>query len=333
MNNYSLIYTVGEIDFDMVEDSDVDFKNDAVIKKVPYVSCFFDKITKKGDKRMKKILTFAASICLIVLAVVFAFSHNGTQLGNDGGDQSADRSYAVIFNGYIYEPIGSPDLIRFPALSEISETTVVGHKYNISEEHLGEYIGVFPAVEDLGWEEGKAYHYSEYPEYDSIIIVDRKGEYSFYVALSGNISPKMANISTNVLYYYGNPEKIRLDVFDNERSIDGEDMTLFLATLEGKGRVSYNDIEAVVVDAWRKEKGDEGVDIVDGKVTYDSAEIRQMFVEFMTGDGVSHIYMDTDKGFEIYIYYNPTFRYFAVDHYYYFLMEDEVRIINEIIAK
>ena len=78
-------------------------------------------------------------------------------------------------------------------------------------------------------------------------------------------------------------------------------MELLLATLEGKDRVRYNEIEAVVVDAWRKENGDGGVHIVDGKVTYDSDHIRQMFIEFMTGDGVSNMYMDTKRGFEIYI--------------------------------
>ena len=78
-------------------------------------------------------------------------------------------------------------------------------------------------------------------------------------------------------------------------------MELLLTTLEGKVRVSYNEIEEIVVDAWRKENGDEGVHIVDGKVTYDSAHVRQMFIEFMTGDGVSNMYMDTNRGFEIYI--------------------------------
>ena len=332
MNNHKIIHTVGEIDFDMVEDSEKDFRSDGFTEKVPYVRAFLNTKIKKGENNMKKILTFAASICLIVLVAVFVFPRDNNEL-DDNNDQSADRSYAVIFNGYTYEPIRSPDLTRFPALSEISETTVVGHKYNILEEHIGEYIGVFPAVEDLGLEEGKAYHYSEYPEYDTIIIVERNGEYSFYIAYYGDISPEAANISTDVLYHYGNPEKIRLDVFSEERIIDGEDMALLLATLEGKSRVSYNEIEAVVVDAWRKEKGDEGVDIVDGEVTYDSAHIRQMFVEFMTGDGVRDMYMDTDRGFEIYIYYNPTFNYFAVDHYYYFLTEDDIPVINEILAK
>ncbi len=332
MNNHKIIRTVGEIDFDMVEDSEKDFKSDDFTEKVPYVRTFLNSKIKKGENNMKKILAFAASICLIVLVAVFVFPRDNNEL-DDNNDQSADRRYTVIFNGYTYEPIGSPDLTRFPALSEISEPTVVGHKYNISEEHLGEYIGVFPAVEDLGWEEGKAYHFSEYPEYDSIIIVERKGEYSFYVAYSGDISPEAANISTDVLYHYGNPEKIRLDVFDEERIVDGEKMELLLAALEGKSRVRYNEIEEVVVDAWRKEKGDAGVDIADGEVTYDSAHIRQMFVEFMTADGVN-MYMDTDRGFEIYIYYSPTFNYFVVDNrYYYFLTEDDVRLSNEIIEK
>ncbi len=332
MNNQKIIHTVGEIDFDMVEDSEKDFNSNALTEKVLYFRPFLNTKIKKGENNMKKILAFAASICLIVLVAVFVFPRDNNEL-DDNNDQSADRSYAVIFNGYTYEPIGSPDLTRFPALSEVSEPTVVGYKYNISKEHLGEYIGVFPAIEDLGWEEGKAYHYSEYPEYDSIIIVERKGEYSFYVAYSGNISPEAANISTDVLYHYGTLEKIRIDVFGEERIIDGEDMALLLATFEGKTRVSYNEIERVVVEAWRKEKGDDGVDFVDGEVTYDSAHIRQMFVEFMTGDGVSHMYIDTDNGFEIYIYYNPTFNYFAVDHYYYFLTDDDISVINEIIAK
>lgn len=333
MNNQKIIHTVGEIDFDMVEDSEKDFNSNALTEKVPFAITFLNTKMRKGENNMKKTLTLAASICLIVLVAVFAFTRDNNELGEDNNDQSPDRSYAVIFNGYNYEPIGSPDFTRYPAISEISEPTAVGYKFNISEEHLGEYIGVFPAVDDLGWEEGKAYHYSAYPEYDSIIIVERNGEYSFYVAYSGSISPEKANNSTDVLYHYGTLEKIRIDVFGEERIIDGEDMALLLATFEGKTRVSYNEIERVVVEAWRREKGDDGVDFVDGEVTYDSAHIRQMFVEFMTGDGVSHMYIDTDNGFEIYIYYNPTFSYFAVDHYYYFLTDDDISVINEIIAK
>lgn len=332
MNNHIIINIVGEIDFDMVEDSEKNFKSNDFTEKVLYFRPFLNTKIKKGENNMKKILAFAASICLIVFVAVFAFTRDNNEL-DDNNDQSADRSYAVIFNGYTYEPIGSPDFTRYPAISEISEPTAVGYKFNISEEHLGEYIGVFPAVDDFGWEEGKAYHYSAYSEYDSIIIVERNGEYSFYVAYSGSISLEKANNSTDVLYHYGTLEKIRIDVFGDERIIDGEDMALLLATFEGKTRVSYNEIERVVVEAWRKEKGDDGVDFVDGEVTYDSAHIRQMFVEFMTGDGVSHMYIDTDNGFEIYIYYNPTFNYFAVDHYYYFLTDDDISVINEIIAK
>lgn len=333
MNAMDLIRAIGEIDYDMVIDSEKEFKKPALSQKKAYVWSIFDHLLMKGRQNMKKILvcTLCVALCAGLVAVISQLDRSNTLPDDQGGDQSPDRSYVTIFNGYNYEPIGTPDFKRFPALEELSEKTVTGYSFNIEPRHLGEYIGVFPAIDEPGFGEGVAYHFAPYPSYDSIIIVDRNGEYSLYVAHSGAL-PYDAT-STTVLNYYGEPVEIRVAYSENERVIVGDELYTLLRALEGKDRVMYDEIDRASFDYWYAERGDAGVRLVDGKILFDGEEIRQTYIDFTT-QNTSHLWLKTDRGFDdIYVYYNPTVKYFAVDHYYYFLTDDEVEIINQLLEK
>lgn len=333
MNREKIVYAIGEIDFDMVLDSDEHFKGAKQSEKVARVSSFLATKSIKRGNNMKKILTFAACFCLFIAAVFFIYPKDGN---NGGGtdNQTPDQLYAAWFNGYLYEPISQLEHEIFPALSGIYEKTVTGYRYNINEEHIGEYIGIFPAIEHLDLSEGRAYHYSAYPDYDSIIIVERGSEYSFYIAHAGILPEGASCDSTTMLYYYGNPSEIRLyNTDESVISITGEELELVLSMLDGKELSSYNTTEKVVFDAWYRENGDVGVSFENGKVSYDNPEIREMYTEFET-QGTKDLWMNTEKGFsDIYIYYNPRFKYFAINHYYYYFLTDaEVEVISSVIG-
>ena len=332
MNARELLRAIGEIDYDMVIDSEKEFEKPSLSQKSTYGWAFLSNLLMKGRKNMKKILvcTLCVVLCVGLAAVISQLDAWNVSPDNQGG-QSPDRSYAIVFNGYNYEPVGTPDFERFPALAELCEETATGYKFNLSAEHLGEYIGVFPASEKLGLSEGSAYHYAEYPDYDSIIIVEREGEFFLYVATSGAL-PYDAT-STTVLNYYGEPVEIRVAYSADEEGIVGDELRTIIRALEGKERVAYSEIERVSFDFWYAECGDAGVRLADGKLMFDSKEIRQTYIDFTTRD-TSNLWLKTDRGFDdIYIYYNPTLNYFAVDHYYYFLTDVEVEIINSVLEK
>lgn len=333
MNARDLIEAIGNIDYDMVIESEKEFGKSSLSQKNTYGWAFFGDLLMKGRKNMKKILvcTLCIVLCVGLAAVISRLDAWNISPDNQGDGQSPDRSYAIVFNGYNFEPVGTPDFERFPALAELCEKTVTGYKFNLSAEHLGEYIGVFPASEKLGLGEGVAYHYAEYPDYDSIIIVEREGEFFLYVAISGAL-PYDAT-STTVLSYYGEPVEIRAAYSADEEGIVGDELRTIIRALEGKERVAYSEIERVSFDFWYAEWGDAGVRLVDGDLVFESNEIRQTYIDFTTRD-TSNLWLKTDRGFnDIYIYYNPTLNYFAVDHYYYFLTDGEVEIINSILEK
>ena len=290
------------------------------------------RITKTS---MTKFIALAACFCLIVGGVFIAinseylFENPNATPDADGHD----RVYGAYFNGYYYEMITHHYHEVYPELNDIFEQTETGYIYNIKEEHLGEYIGVFPAILDV-YPEGKAYHYSAYPDYDSIIIVKRENEYTFYVASSGNLHSSIPTDSSTTLYHYGAPTELRViyGTDEKENILHGEELIAVFDILSGKKRVSPAVIEEKVYNKWCETYGSAGVHFNGKDLSYDSAEAREKFAFFMAETN-THLWVSTDKGFnDVLIYYNAKFGYFNYQNYNYMLTEDEVIAIEELLG-
>ena len=318
MTKNELLAAIGEIDDRIIEEASPYKAKEVTIPN-----------TLKRRNTMTKFLALAACFCLIVGGLFFAF---GDEIF-DGKDsaQTPDRSYAVWFNGYLYEPISHHYHEVYPELSDIYEKIVTGYKYNIKKEHIGEYLGVFPALKDVH-PEGKAYRFSLYPDYDSIIIVEREGKYSFYVADGGILPEGSPTDSTTTLYYYGQPTSFVFFYPDESyKTITGEELNTIMSLLSGKELTDYNKIEEKVFNEWYAEKGDVGVSFDGEELSYDSAEIHAEFTAFMT-EGNRLIWINTDKGFKnLALYYNSKFGYFNFMAKSYELTESEAKMLKEII--
>ncbi len=286
---------------------------------------------KRRKNRMKGWLKYSAAAACLALAVCIGaavvpmFNH-----GDDGGN---DEAYAVYFGNFLYEPIAVGDHSGYPAIKALMVGATSDNKYDIREEHLGEYIGVFPGAESIGLEEGAAYHFAAYPDYDSVIIVERGGEYSFYVSEGNALSDAVAKDSSSAFLTHGLPESAEALYTEHfETLLDIEIAADLFSCLDGKDATDASMIERSKYDAWCALYGESGV-FFDGKTfSYESEEKYQDFYAFVN-ENIHSLWIKTDKGFQnLLILIDLKFNYFTFCGNSYLLSEEECEALSKLIC-
>lgn len=278
---------------------------------------------KSTNKTWLKWGSIAACLCLIITATVIMIPYINR---DDSGTQSPDISYAIAINGFLYNPLSQPELFckKYPELENITEKITTGHKYLISDEDLGEYIGTVPAIEDAGLPAGKAYHWYAYPNLDSIIIIERKGKYSFYVSDGFIFSYESINSSSSILEKYKLPDSaLNLEVLDFGVILtDKAEIAEMCAIMSNKQHDAELAYRNRIWEAWLNEKGDVGVSFDGTDFTYSNPQIHEEFAEYY-GENIKTIIVNTNNGFEITIRVDLKFNYFFMNNKTFNLSQSE----------
>ncbi len=305
-----------------------------------------DELTsqKKPSRRtIKRAVAVAACLLLIIglgtAMIPLLNSHNGP---GDYAD-SGDFIYAVEFGDFLYEPISANFFAELPEIKALYKPEYFGDvdPYEITEEHLGEYLGVFPPMPAFGVHvEGKAYRFAAYPEYDSIIIVEQAGKYRFFASYGLAFSVVKAETDSTALFgYFGLPETFKglyLDKFPKETASEEISDELF-AVLCGKEEVDPLTVVRTEWEAWCKEHGDTRVTFDENGLSYHDQAAHQEYADFCS-ENTHSFFVSTNSGFhQLQIIVNTEFNYFSFQHNYYLLTEEESaaieRIIDEIIGQ
>ena len=281
-----------------------------------------------------KWASLAACFCLIIsLGIYFALKNPFAEPG-DNDAQNPDIVYAQYINGYLYEQIFNPEphYQKYPELKNVAESITTGYKFNLSEKDLGEYIGIAPALDKAHLPEGKAYHWLAYPNFDSIIIVEREGKYSLYL-FSGEICLEDAQSSSSILEKYNLPENaVSMDNLNSEEIITDKsrisEICEILSNKQHDSEFAYRDR---IWEAWQSEKGDVGVSYDGTDFSYSNAEIREEFAAYF-GENIKTIIINTTNGFEITLRIDLRFSYFIINNKTFNLSQAETEQLENLLS-
>lgn len=315
MTNKDLYREFGNIDFDMVE-----------------AAAPAKKLKSKKRNAWTKWVSIAACFCLIITATIIMIPYMNS---NDSGTQSPDISYAVAINGFLYEPLSQPTTFyeKYPELENVTEKITTGYKYLISAEDLGDYIGTVPALDKAHLPEGKAYHWSVYPDLASIIIVEHDGKYSFYVSEGDIFSSASINGSSSILEKYNLPDAaLNLDVLDSEIIItDKSKIAEICAIISNKQHDAEFSYTNRIWEAWQSEKGDVGVSFDGTDFSYSNPQIHEEFAHYF-GENIKTIVVNTENGFEITIRVDLKFNYFLINNKTFNLSQAEAEQLSNLLS-
>ena len=291
-----------------------------------------EKVQKKKKNTWVKWVSIAACFCLIITASIIMIPYLNR---DDSGTQSPDISYAVAINGFSYEPIYLPETFyeKYPELENVTEKITTGHKYHISAEDLGAYIGTVPALDKAHLPEGKAYHWLAYPNLDSIIIVEREGKYSFYVSDGYIFSSESINSSSSILEKYNLPDSaLNLEVLDSEIIItDKSEIAEICAIISNKQHDAEFSYRNRIWEAWQSEKGDVGVSFDGTDFSYSNPQIHEEFAHYF-GENITTIVVNTENGFEITLQIDLKFNYFLINNKTFNLSQAEVAQLSNLLS-
>ena len=285
----------------------------------------YNDLKEKFDRRknrMKAWLKYSAVAACLALVVCIGFAV--APIFDRGDDSSGDDvAYALYFGNFLYEPIKVGDHAGYPAVKELMIGATSENRYDIREEHLGEYMGVFPGVESLGIPEGKAYHFAAYPDYDSVIIVERNGNYAFYVSEGNVLSEDVAKDSSSALLVHGLPSSATALCDGFDAPLDLSVATELFACLDGKESIDKSAIEQSKYDAWCELYGESGV-FFDGKGFFFESEEKHWEFNAFVNEDLHSLWVKTDKGFQnLLIIIDLKFDYFTFCGNSYILSAEE----------
>ncbi len=332
MNNDIIIDALSSLDADLIEKH----------------ALYEEKSEKRSVKRKKTVKWGSLAACLaLVIGLGALFIPMLTEDNGGTADNSNDILYAAEFGNYMYAPYhrGSSFDSLSAELPELEELYING----ITEEHLGEYLGAFPALPSHSDIEGKAYRFALYPEYDSLIIVDYGGVYYFFVA--GGLSFSVlenTHDSTTLLSLYGLPDTFKSfyiakigkggTISDDTGSL-GDPITsrdtfdALYAILSGKNDTEWAEIKQVEWEAWCAEYGDGRVKFdKENGFSYSDQTAHGDFSDFVNKNAY-YLRLTTKNGFNsIDLTVSIEYRYFYMNNLFFTLTEAETAQIIELLG-
>ena len=188
------------------------------------------------------------------LAVLKKNSKNGNHMNIDSKKYENLSSIIYLENDVDleYHSANAEDRIRYGLPSDVSDI-------RISQEDIGEYIGVVGGIKNNRSENivgKKAYHYSKYPENNSIIVVDLDDSYAFFCSYGYKIEISLGETLTNAFAKYDLPEKgVKIEIYNyNEELVrtitQKSDIEKIIQILDNCRNIGYAEQNRRLVQAW-----------------------------------------------------------------------------------
>ncbi len=314
-------------------------------------------------------VSLAAGICLILTVGIFTAKHfNLFNNKLDSGHKVVVQNSAAGFylnenKEIIYFPISFDNRVRYGLVPENAVGLTPENTYKITPTDLGEPMGTVTSCGDKELIGCNVYHFSKFPNYDSICIVETKDGYNFYTGTY--FAPSKSNMRSDVcLAIFDLPNSLeKIKITNDEQKVlfeinDENEISALFKIILNKYDIGNNELNRRKADVWYKEyqNNDLYYDEATGRIVYKNED--QIIKEGYTSivDGVEIVYepqfADTairdkaiklwnkdnvnisiisNNGFEVTIIYSPTTSTFNIFNNNYSLTEAEVKELNFIL--
>lgn len=238
--------------------------------------------------------------------------------------------------------------------------------YTITENDLGAFMGTVAACDDETLIGCKVYHFANYPELDSICILDAPSGYAFYTAEWLNLEVPVGERSDLLLEAYNLPESLQtMEVLSNDLThlfTVEEDTSCYaiLSLLEGRENSGLEANNRRFAQAWYDAFGNEDVyyseedgcvhfqqppsNPNDNTIIYTDTESNMMVQNTSPSDntleeqaeqlwsaGERIIRITTQQGFQVTINYFPSINTFILNDGYFELSSDDAATLNTLL--
>lgn len=328
-----------------------------------------DTIPKRKKHAKIKWITIAASFCIILTATFFAANY--FNLFSDKEKHTVKVEHATAAGFYInnndeiiYFPVSFDERVRYGLVPKDTLSLTKENTYKITASDIGELIGTVTSCDDKTLIGCNVYHFSKFPSYDSICIVDIGGEYYFYAGIV--FIGKYFNLSSNeCLAKYNLPDSLeKLEIVDSELDVmyeikDDKAISSFFNIISNKEDIGSNELNRKRADAWYKEYKNDDLyyDEDSGEIAYKNAnqiikeggytskfedgieityepqfgdtETRDKAIELWNRNCVN-ILLTCNNGFSITVEYEPITATFGISNSNFSLTEEEVKEFNSL---
>ncbi len=336
------------------------------LEKLELINPEFIEAADIKPKRKKytkiKWTVIAASLCLIIMAGVLATDY--FNLFNPKANKhkvTVQHATADVFNlngndDIVYFPISFDGRVRYGLVPEDAKGLTEENKYKITEADLGELMGTVTSCGDKTLVGRNVYHYSKFPNYDSICIVDTNNGYEFY---TGNYFSDIDGLNSD--YHtsrFNLPETLeKMEVFSDDSELlfsieDKDTITAIFNLISGKEDIGAAAKSRRYAEAWYNEYGNDDVyySEEEGDIVYRYKIIKDGYTstledgteitfepQFEDASDEAHelwnrnrreIVLTTNKGFSLSISYSPIINTFSLANNDYSLTEAEVQELN-----
>ena len=253
-----------------------------------------------------------------------------------------DVAYGFVMNDRIYYPISFEERKEFGLVSEEDYGLTAENTYVPGEKDLGEKIGEIETSENKGLVGASVYHYNAFPENEKIAIVERNGEYSFFV-FSHVISAAEEGMDSNsILNVYGikSASVKSINVLDDNSYliatiIDGKQIDTVVKAISDKRDIGLSAHEQLYADKWYEAYGTNEV-YYDGETMHYGTNDEEFTMVYekahkLWNSSSCILEITTIKGLGLYFYYNPTLQTVSVLNSFYQLSDAEAKDLNDLV--
>ena len=305
----------------------------------------------------------AACLCLVIAGIAV---HQAGLFREPQDTTINQEAYGFCLEGNqnaVYFPISFEERREYGLVPEDAVGLSKENTYQITEGDLGETMGIVASCGDESMIGREVYHFAQYPDKDSICIVDTPAGYKFYVCTWLNVQDEDIDNSDNVLATYGLPESFeKMEVLSKDFThlFTVEDASVterIFEILSGKSNIGLEANEQRFAQAWYDAYGnddvyyseeaghcvyrstpsdeepttytdDEGNTVVQNS-TQDTSLYDKAHELWTVGERVIEI--TTTKGYQLTIDYFPSIRVFICANGYYELSDTDVEALNQLL--
>lgn len=342
------------------------------LEKLEFVHPQFIEESDIKPKAKKHVLikwvALAACFCLFVTVGIFAVSYfdlfnNNTSDTHKVTVHSAAGFYINEDKKVLYFPISFDERVRYGLVPNDAIGLTKENTYKITNADIGEFMGTVTSCGDKELIGCKVYHFTKYPQYDTICIVDTDSGYKFY---TGNyILTEKSNVRSDIcLAEFDLPNSLeKIEIINEDRKVlfeinDKKDISSFFDIISNKEDIGDNEMNRRRADAWYKEYQNDDLyyDETTGKIVYqheneiikegytsviDGVEIvfEPQFGDTATRDKAIELWnrncvnisLISNNGFGITIEYSPITSTFSISGNDYSLTEAEIQELNALL--